>query len=348
MSIIYRRLIYFVIGLMALATLTALVVSINFHSSPLVGQAENMEPFIQNMKAVCTGRFLLELPRTSVRRKGVNYQYAFTRVEVMDTAKNLQAFTHAVSKIEADYLGRRTGKDNSFLVFSEKLRNDFRWLVHHENDYEIGGGMQAYVLKESTIFKIVREGWSEEDKANFRRELVALEPHLHFLAPDTVPSGRGFCMSHGYIDKTDSRGETAGEEFTIPEIPGLYVLVSTQVNDEKILPGILDKEASIIEQMGSIMDDIKTIRKGRRTIHGMEAQEWIVKVPPGGYWEYKFELDIPGKPNSHANPRIGIVMKLAGKNNDSGDAEPVTFSESEALLLWDAITNSLRLRPGAL
>lgn len=66
-----------------------------------------------------------------------------------------------------------------------------------------------------------------------------------------------------------------------------------------------------------------------------------------GTYKYSFRLEIPGKPHSLAEPNILAIMTIEGKDAGS-EIEPGNITEAEALLLWDAVTSTIRLRPGAI
>jgi hypothetical protein len=309
-------------------------------------ERKTMEPLIKSMKTKCYGRFLLDVPQSSMDSDGNSYGYAFAKIGMEKQPYTPDQFHARVDAMESANRAKKTYKGAAFLRHAERVDRDLRWLAFFDDELGSVFEIHGFALKEQTLFRVEADGSRDEDLQNFRRQLVALAPHLKPLAPEAIPPGPAFCMVGGYIAGENKRGESADFGFELPELPELSFSVSTSTNGDQVELGPLDRERSIVAQMGSLMNQVKTIRKGRRTINGMEAQEWISKIPPGDVWEYTFDLVIPGKPNSNAAPRISMTMELRGIETEAG-TQPVKMSEAEALVLWDAITNTLRPRPGA-
>lgn len=318
-----------------------------FRPSATAYERKMMEPFIKSMKTKCYGRFLLDVPQSSIDGDGDHYDYAFATILTAKEPSTQALFDARIDAMEAANQEKKTFKGAAFLRHAERIDSKLRWLAFYRNELGVAFEIRGFVLKDQRLFTVEAGGSDDEDLQNFRREFIALAPHLKPLALDATPTGPGFCMRGGYIAAEDRRGESVNSGFEVPQLPELYFSVSTSTNGDNIDPGPLDREGAIIAQLGSLISQVKTIRKGRRTINGMEAQEWISKIPPGDEWEYSFDLVIPGKPNSNAAPNISLTMKLEGVESN-GVRAPVKMSEAEALLLWDAITSTLRLRPGAL
>lgn len=309
-------------------------------------EKKNMEAFVQNMKAQCYGRFLVNVPRQSVRGDGGSYGFGFGKIAVERHANGLPHFQAYVASLEQDFATQRIRNDVSKLMHTESYSDGARMLAYYDNELGLGFRTLGLVKKENVLFKVEASGSDKADLADFSRNLQGLIPHLKPLANNTIPSGAGFCMNGGIITTQHMDGEHFSNGFTIAEFPELYFGFSTTVNGDKVDPGIIDREANIIKGLGEFINQIKTIRKGRRIINGMEAQEWLTRLPPGDTHEYYFKLEIIGKPNSISEPRIIVGMRLTGEQVGN-EKKSVKMTEAEAVLLWDAVTATIRQRPGA-
>lgn len=332
-------------GVLALAA----IVLFRLNTFPTTANAEEkkkMELYTQKMKTQCYGRFLLDVPQQSVEGEKGTYEFGFAKIAVERHEKTLPQFQAHATNLEGSYAAQRTLKDVSKLVYKEAVSDSARLFAYYTDDYGIGFKTVGLVKKENILFKVEAKGSKKSDFETFSRNLQSLIPYLKPRVDNAVPAGQGFCMKDAIITTQHKNGEYLANGFTLPEFPELYFGFSTNVNGAKVDPGLIDREAEILNGLGGFISQIKTVRKGRRMINGMEAQEWITRLPPGDTHEYSFKLDIIGKPNSISEPRISVGMRLVGKEVD-GKRASVKMTEAEALLLWDAVTSTIRLRPGA-
>ncbi|QAU34920.1 T6SS immunity protein Tli4 family protein [Janthinobacterium sp. 17J80-10] len=324
-----------------------------FHINPIAFPAnaeekKNMEPYIQNMKTQCYGRFLVDVPQESTREGNGSYEYGFGKVSVELQAGGLQHFQAYITGLEKDLASQYIRNGASKLTHAESFSDSGKLLASYANEAGIGFNMLGLVKKENVLFKVTANGSDKSDLDTFSRNLQELIPYLKPLADDAIPTGPGFCMNGGIITASHKNGEYYSRGFTLPKLPGLYFSFTSNVNRDKVWPGILDRESSILKRWGELVSLVKTLRKARRTIDGSEAQEWLMRYPDDdGTYKYSFELEIPGKPHSLAEPNITVMMTIIGKDAGS-ESEPGNITEAEALLLWDAVTSTIRLRPGAI
>ncbi len=332
-------------GLILLATLLYFRINpIPFPAS--AEEKKNMEPYTQNMKTQCYGRFLVDVPKQSALETGGSYEFGFGKFSVEHYKKGMLNFQAYATSVERDFAAQRIRNNVSKLLHTESYSDDARMLAYYADETGIGLRTLGLVKKENVVFKVEASASDKADLDDFSRNLQGLIPHLKPLAENAIPTGPGFCINGGIITTHPRDGEYFSNGFTIPEYPELYFSFTSQVNGDNVEPGILDREPVILKSLGGMALNIKTVRKSRRDINGMQAQEWLVRLPAGDTYEYSFKLEIPGKPNSIADPTIRVGMSVGGQD-ESGNVMPVNMTEDEALLIWDAVTSRIRLRPGA-
>ncbi|RJG00206.1 hypothetical protein D3878_00345 [Noviherbaspirillum sedimenti] len=330
-----------------LAVVTTVLFRINtFSATANAQEKKNMEPYTQNMKKQCYGRFLVDIPQQSKEGGKGTYEFGFANISVGRHEKTMPHFQAYATSIKESYAAQRTLENAPRLVHAETISDDARFIAYYDDDFGIVFKTLGLVKKENILFKVEAHGSEKPELEAFSQNLQNLIPHLKPRANNEIPTGPGFCMDGAIITTQHKKGEYYSSGFTLPEFPELYFGFSTNVNGDKVDPGIIDREANIIKDLGGFITQIKTIRKGRRMINGMEAQEWLTRLPPGDTHEYSFELDIVGKPNSISESRISVGMRLTG-SQVGNKREPVKMTEAEALLLWDAVTSTIRPRPGA-
>lgn len=334
------------VGILAIAA-TAVFRLNTFPTTINAEDKKKMEPYTQNMKSQCYGRFLIDVPKQSIEGAKGSYEFGFAKIAVESHEKTLPQFQAYATGLEGSYAAQRTLKGVSKLVYKEAVSDSARLFAYYDDDFGVAFKTVGLVKKENILFKVEADGSKKSDFETFSRNLQSLLPYLKPRVDNAVPTAAGFCMKDAIITTQHKNGEYFANGFTLAEFPELYFGFSTNVNGAKVDPGLIDREADILKGLDGFISQIKTIRKGRRIINGMEAQEWITRLPPGDTHEYSFKLDIIGKPNSISEPRISVGMRLVGKEVD-GKRAPVNMTEAEALLLWDAVTSTIRLRPGAI
>ena len=92
------------------------------------------------------------------------------------------------------------------------------------------------------------------------------------------------------------------------------------------------------------MGKIKTLRRGKHDVGSFKGEESLDMVPAdGGYKVHMFRWEAQGVPDDPFKPNL-VVELTTGRNSGYQDKRP-TISEKEAVELFDAVVNSIRLRP---
>ncbi|MCE7031165.1 hypothetical protein LY625_00735 [Lysobacter sp. GX 14042] len=170
---------------------------------------------------------------------------------------------------------------------------------------------------------------------------------LQGLEPEDVPGAPGFCVDGGWIAGTGFRSEMMDVSVRLPEYPGmvLSLLSSTQaeVDKETLLDRGMLSEAILVAQGAT------RLRKGKRSPGGVSGGEYSMASTESGQRIYTFAWEAPGKAVSVTEPYLLAEMQVFGQPvvDDDNPYEPPFEDDEEALELWDAIIDSIRLLPGA-
>jgi hypothetical protein len=306
--------------------------------------------FSPELETRCYGRFLLDVPRGSVAIESETYSYAFATIAADRNPMTAEQFNNVID-LRIRLLKSRSDRHQRMLFSAVgRISECVRWVASWREEDE-ARDVAGFALIDGSKFTVSGVVYDEDDFSDFKNAFLALVPRLRPMRNGALPDGRGFCVSGGYVEGGNERSESVSSGFLLPGMPDLLFTVRTRTNGARVDAGVLDREtgsaaARIGRHMGALGTQV-TLRSARRTVGGMAAQEWIVKDPPGENWRYKFILEIPGEPMSNAAPNIVLTMRLHGARSEDGD-EPFNMTEAEAIRLWDAITGTLRLRPGAL
>lgn len=298
-------------------------------------------------RVACFGRFMMDVP-SGAEVGYADAEYRFGVVHTERIALEGRKFAAAMEEREARYRSVDENRDrvlkqtlspspeSRIIVTSERIFGD--------DDY----GFEAYRVDHGVLFSIEQKNY---ESAVMRAKVLPflnekLLPSLRARAPDEIPTDPGLCIRDGFIASDGSEGayERTNIGLHFKRWPDLAFSVTTSI-ERKAEPTLLErrKNRAVPDIFKPLLFQIKTLREGRHDVGGLAADESLVMMPTDhGYkvhmfrWESHPELNDPFKPS--------IVVELDTGRSPNGDQQP-TISEKEAVELFDAVVNSIRLRP---
>ena len=316
--------------------------------APNAAEKKVMDKYTKDMRRVCFGRFVMDMPEQAEPKNG-QMGYVFAEFQIDDKPKNLAQFNLAVGYKIEDLKKKAPYVERPMYYFDEAVGHSVRIVNQYTDERGDYFTPKAFVFLDGTTIQIegVETNKREKYEQGFRAKLLDLLPRLKKLPEGEMPKEPGFCMVGAYIAGTNKNGENADLVMSLKGHPDFSFGVRTTVIDlARSEPMLIDREASIVSQMGAMIKGVKTLRKRKFKINGQEAQEWSVALPDARGVEYKLHVEVRGVPNSSDQPEMDISMSVGG--NGAEGWVPASLSEGEALALWDALLNSIKLRPGAL
>ncbi|MBU9466693.1 hypothetical protein KTE15_15450 [Burkholderia multivorans] len=166
----------------------------------------------------------------------------------------------------------------------------------------------------------------------------------------SVPTESGFCFDGGIATGPSTSTEEVSQSFALmPGRPALLVIQmrdSVDVDQKEPLTKTLPALRAQMDRVSS--GSYRILRQGKRTVAGMDAEEVLFALKEGEITSYRFYLLAPGDPSTLAKPHTAIQLLLGASSPDLKPEEATSpVDEAGALQTWDALLNSLRLRPGA-
>ncbi|KAF1712526.1 hypothetical protein CSC70_03160 [Pseudoxanthomonas kalamensis DSM 18571] len=112
---------------------------------------------------------------------------------------------------------------------------------------------------------------------------------------------------------------------------------------------LLERADGFLQGIAKSIAGLHTLRKGKRNIGPIRAEEYLIAASANGERSYGFKWESQGKDDSLASPTLSLELNVLerGEGDDGNPPPPAFESDEEALELWDAILDSIRLRPGA-
>jgi Tle cognate immunity protein 4 C-terminal domain/Tle cognate immunity protein 4 N-terminal domain len=312
---------------------------------------QKMSTYTEQMTTHCVGRFLIDVPQKATTSEGA---YGL-RIASLKTKKAV-ALPQAtlLSQLDAEIAQRK-----EFLsAVPSPLKKNSSNQTKFQAAYQPSGNtrslwytkedgntvMDGYVAVNSRVFELHTNANDENDVKEFNDFLVEIAPTLRVRENSEIPSTPGACFNGGFTSMNPERGENVSWTWELDGHPDVSFGVSMRTNGAKVRPGVVDREAEILKDLGQYIGGLRILRKQRLVVGEMNAQEWS-HIQTGDKTEYNFQIDIPGLPNNNAAPFIKLSLTVGGYG-PNGYAPP-SLTEGEALALWDAVTKTLRLRPGA-
>jgi hypothetical protein len=297
-------------------------------------------------ETTCFGRFLMDVPPgASVSKISTGYLFGSLKSERVDV--DGKGFSQFIAKREAIYKGNDKKKER-IIVRNYAPYSDARVLVTVEDVFGRDNfGFEAYGLKGPILFSMKEKSYDEKVLKNeVLPDIERMLSNLRLRQPQETPVSPGLCIQDAFIesDGSEKAYENIRLNLDFKKWPDLNISIETMTM-AKAEPSLLERlgSAKVPEIFMSLMGQIKTLRRGVHNVGSIKGEESLNMVPTDeGYkvhqfrWESRYELDDPFKPV--------IIVELSTGQGEDEDVRP-TISEKEAVELFDAVVNSIRLRP---
>jgi len=308
---------------------------------------------MKDTKTYCFGRFLIDLPKAA-EVNGQAYEFMFGKITSEPFLKGEAAFAQKMKEREAEL---KTGKhEEKFELISAKVLSS----VPNSNVFGISKklfvtkitnfGFEAYRLAGSSLFSM-RETNYDQNKIDsvLQRLETRLLPNLSHRPRDKIPAEPGFCIENGFIadDGKTPQYEKAGISFKFKQWPDVSVSVYARTNGDKLEESLLSRiEKPFPSELADAAKSIKVLRKGTHAVGQHLGEEVLDALPTGqGYFVHDLVWDVPGEPRSIFVPHIHLELKTgSGRSVNQRYMRP-SLTDKQAIELFDAIVNSIRLRP---
>lgn len=312
----------------------------------------------QQMKTICVGRFLIDLPKEAQVELGRARIHGFNVGAFEESAEEFQkrlADREAQIKAKPDRLG---GSKN--LESAREVKTDSgivgKIFVHSRtvtegtaaNGLELerfryeGVAIEALVHASGISIDLVADDYHPDRLENLSK-LVA---QLVVNPENNPPPESGFCLDRAYFREPLTAQQA--EQITMfaglpshPDVDFMLILAAGLKPDEQ---GLLERSGAAEERL-SLADKmrISRLRAAPREISGLPGEELVeLFVEENDARVHSFWWEVNGTEDNVLIPHF--VFKMNTGKSINGPV-PSSLSDSAALGLWDKITSSIRLRP---
>lgn len=309
----------------------------------------------EQTKTACVGRFLIDLPASMDLSYGRVYvkgfwistqeesQQAFeTRILARQAKIASETNQHGQKNLEAADDYRNNG-------FSGKIFRFGREITRGEENGKpvdwVNVKLEAYLHLNGTSFNVTADGYDVDKIGN----LPALLGKLRLVPAGEIPGAAGFCFGPGMLvdplpaDDTEGVAIFAG----FRDHPDLALALNTRAGTRPDTEGRLERDTAVDAEMPPWQKPLMAkLRKGKRSIHGIEGDEIVEKWTELNFVHtFGFNWEVNGTSDNVFVPFMHLEMST-GHPVNAGARPVISFLGEEALVqLWDRILSSVRVRP---
>jgi hypothetical protein len=309
----------------------------------------------ENMKTACVGRFLIDLPSSMEHSYG---QVFVDGLWISGQEETKQAFNARLlarkAQIDAELneLGQKSleqsedydshGFEGKILVFGRTIT---KGMEDGKPKEWKSVKLEAYVHSRGTSFNFKADGYDPGLTGDLRKLL----DKLRLVSPDEIPTAAGFCFGLGMFvdplpaDLTEGVVMFAG----FPDHPDLAMALNTRAGTQPDTAGRLERDTAVDAAMPAWQKALMNkLRKGKRTIHGIEGDEIVEKWTELNFVHtFGFNWEVNGTRDNVFVPFLHLEMST-GHPVNAGARPVISFLGEDALVeLWDRIASSIRVRP---
>ncbi|MDH5823749.1 T6SS immunity protein Tli4 family protein [Luteimonas sp. RD2P54] len=318
--------------------------------------SEEMTVMTQDNVTHCVGRFLIDLPATT------STSYAPAHISGVVIKKIPYVSREAFDASVKERLSQLASESNEYGNPSLERQEEFRgrgssgivayygrskpdyWFEHGVRvEGSEGVNVEAWVAHDTTGYHLYGEQLHAERSSDNARSLATRLMHAEV---GEVPTEPGFCIERGIITDPPLSGQRENVTFFFefrqyPDLKGKLTSTMPAQPPESLIRRMSSKEGiSAVDQAR-----ISTLREGGRSVNGIAGEEVLESyAEDGGRHTRLFSWEAPGKKGSRDEPTLSLELE----SEEGGNAVASSLSDDDAVALWDAILESIRLRPGAI
>jgi hypothetical protein len=317
-----------------------------------------LHPMFEKTKAVCFGRFMVDVPASATVVWGTTNVLLGISVypDGVEEVKTLaRKFVDELKSQKAIYL-----KDIPLLISVDELRQPEGQIV---TGYD---GFEALTdLKINGYFKLNNDGVVidarplQNQKDETIADIKSIARRLRQRTETEVPSEPGNCIESAFLaDNPDDDKQHPGEfiniGFRLKEFPDAHLSIEVRPSNYN------DPEReSLKAQWKHIKEDpstpeeekalaaVKYFREHARQIHDWRTGYEVLTRSPdddGVHSHHDFELRFTGVGHDPYKPYADIQFQTGVADNAAG-ATKASLTDEEAIAVWDKITSTIRVRP---
>jgi len=320
-----------------------------------------VDTLLQNMTTRCIGRYLVDLPASyTPSEKG---SITVNDSEITTQRLYLPAFEQRIRLREQELLTKKTvdPMDMPFIKNKYPLPSGLKGIIFERGEsvsrQDASRILEAHIYSNGVAIKIELEAMNGLDKRydKYREEspriygnqvpdkllvLNKLLLRVQGRAEYEIPTKPGNCIQNAFVMDNKKDQESIHMLYKSNNASQLRFGISTN--------NFIREDDSLLERSGEIGKNLSAVngyllRKGKREINGLYTEELLAKgsySPNNNNDRYDFILLMNEKVGGLKTPVFSLELL-----ND--ELTPSPYNQEEIISFWDAVSQTVRLRPGA-
>ncbi len=306
-----------------------------------------MTELTKNMKTVCLGRYLIDIPAKAEFSIGTAEMDSI-KIEYIGTSPSEIAFKEKVKMREAELRTAKHETEGTRLREVMDINESKQRLFAYR-----GNETTTRITWVETSVRLGKDEWkisndaSEEYISKTKKLVARLAQQLVSRNLDDIPKVMGACIKNGLITGKSYEREnfTGGIHL---ESPDIVISIKSETSGPRE-PGqtMWDRVDRANTMAGEVFGiTFKPIRRAEVTIDGRKGQEYVSVLPDKNIENFNAKAEVYGDATPKS-PTFKIEMDMQRPLKPNADDKTKTLTNEEALALWDAVLKSIRPRPGA-
>lgn len=332
-----------------------------FHTKLTTEKKMKVDELLHNMKTRCVGRYLVDLPESYIpSKKGI---FTVNESEITTTRMYAPAFEQRIKLREQELQAKKTvdNTDMPYLKNIYKIPGALNGIIFERVETESVPDalrtLEAHLYSNGVAIKIeltARNGldkryddYRKSSPNNYKNNVPEKLTELNDLlsrtqgrAEDDIPNKAGNCIKDAFILDNKKDQESIDMLYESDNDSQLRFSISTN--------NFIQEKDSLLERSGGIISNLLSVnghvlRKGAQKKNGLDTEELLAK---GKYSDgndndrYDFIMMTNEKTGGINSPAFSLELL-----NKEWEHSP--YSQDEIVSFWNAISQTLRVRPGA-
>lgn len=308
-----------------------------------------------NMKTMCIGRFLIDLPAEAEVTIDRGFVSGFDLSTVAD--ENEDDFQSRLKKVEAGIIDARTQDKRPSLESATTLnfgQSHGKVWVYNRQRTSIPKGDHKIEIEDVSVRGMVRfpglslTASADGLPASSGKRLAEFLKQVRPLELGEIPTEPGFCIEHAIVrDPYEHRNsESVALVAGLPGHPDIRIAFSSMAGTAAVA-GLLERNAAAAEREPFFLRlAFTTLREGKRITHGVYGEEVALRVRESNSTSgYSFQWEAPGKRSDIHAPLLTLELDAGTSAVNGGKPVQSSLSEDALTDLWERIASSIRPRP---
>lgn len=287
----------------------------------------------------CVGRYSIQLPAEAKFYEQIDSYNAFD-IKTITTNATQDDLNHEIQSVLKEFstYGSLILKEGEIEKFGSSITKTI-WVKLNPTAVQVQ--VYSFVLDKRTLFAI--SGAYGSEFSNISKEAITnLVRKLKQRNNQSVPNEKGFCINNGFIYDDGSQYRFSEQRLILdfPNYPSVdLTFESTSVFEND--GGLIKRMSNNLKEEGmlsKILNKVKTIRKGPKTVNGLSGEEWVVEAPMKG----KNGIDAVWAYSGIADNNLFPSIQLSFTSANTLETDSASLGQKEAEMFYEEILKTIK------